>query len=88
MGTGRLGCAVAGAPRRPAAAGLTVNSSRVFQARQCGHCPAQRSDSPPHSRQTKVVVVLGMVGGWVPTLAAPQKIYKRRVNLFGLLGRY
>jgi hypothetical protein len=32
----------------------------VFQARQCGHWPAHRGDSPPHSRQTNVTLVFGM----------------------------
>src|SRR6266567_3899989 len=68
------------------AAFRTWNSSRVFQARQCGHWPAQRRDSPPHSRQTKVMVVLGMWAG--PTLGGLQKIYKRGMNLFGRFPRY
>src|SRR5256886_6658404 len=38
----------------------TWNSCSVFQARQCGHWPAQRRLSPPHSVQTKVMVDLGM----------------------------
>src|SRR6267142_2552102 len=38
----------------------TWNSCKVFQARQCGHWPAQRRLSPPHSVQTKVMVDLGM----------------------------
>src|SRR5438552_13169980 len=38
----------------------TWNSCSVFQARQCGHWPAQRRLSPPHSVQTKVIVDLGM----------------------------
>jgi hypothetical protein len=35
---------------------LTWNSWSVFQARQWGHWPAQRTLSPPHSVQTKVMV--------------------------------
>src|SRR2546423_5174436 len=38
----------------------TWNSCSVFQARQCGHWPAQRRLSPPHSVQTKVMVDLGI----------------------------
>src|SRR5438270_1513207 len=36
----------------------TWNSCSVFQARQCGHWPAQRRLSPPHSVHTKVMVDL------------------------------
>jgi len=38
----------------------TWNSWSVFQARQCGHWPAQRRLSPPHSVQTKVMVDFGI----------------------------
>src|SRR5919204_6701987 len=38
----------------------TWNSCSVFHARQCGHWPAHRRLSPPHSVQTKVVVDFGM----------------------------
>src|SRR5438034_3701984 len=42
------------------AAFRTWNSWSVFHAPQCGHWPAQRRLSPPHSVQTKVIVDLGM----------------------------
>src|SRR5882672_197542 len=51
----------------PAAALRTWNSCNVFQAWQCGHCPAQRRLSPPQSVQTKVIVDLGMGTVYSPT---------------------
>src|SRR5450759_662937 len=56
----------AGDPTFPAAGLRIWNSWSVFQARQCGHWPAQRRLSPPHSVHTNVIVVLGMGGTTLP----------------------
>src|SRR5258708_28660640 len=63
----------AGAAALPAAAFLTRNSWSVFQAWQCGHWPAHRRLSPPHSVHTKVIMDLG-IGG--TTLPSALTIYK------------
>src|SRR5256714_5172533 len=60
----------------------TWNSCSVFQARQCGHWPAQRRLSPPHEEQTKVVVALGI--RWSVAGRAP--IYKQGRKRCAALG--
>src|SRR5260370_1013438 len=67
------------APDLPAAF-LTWNSWSVFQAWQCGHWPAHRRLSPPHSVHTKVIMDLGMGG---TTLPSTLTIYKWIGNVDG-----
>src|SRR6202162_2243240 len=65
-------------PPFPASALRTWNSWSVFHARQCGHWPAQRRLSPPHSVHTKVIVDLGMGGTTLPPTVV---IYKCAGNV-------
>src|SRR5205823_4388181 len=78
-GTGREPAPRAlGSWRRPGAALRAWNSWRVFHAWQCGHWPAQRRVSPPHSVQTKVTVERGIVPACRPRLvftSAPVAFY-------------
>src|SRR5713101_4426809 len=61
-GTGRLrvGAWAAAACLRPGPDLRTWNSWSVFHAWQCGHWPAQRRLSPPHSEHMNVTVDLGI----------------------------